>query len=260
VPEWEREPTLAEMRPDLEALEKAMALAHRDVTESPTVNMPAAVARDKSDASGVEEMPDITLDHAIEQEAPHESSDKPDPVEAAPAKETATVAPDADATEPGRRPRRSETVEEQLERISAQIAAADTITDIGDTLAERLFGDNVNVFAEQFAAEEAGHDEDEAELQTIEDATARPEDEAPVQSFATDTATGVPEAPQSKPSGLDTAAYERLKTVRALNANQRAAASRRDGDAKPASERDGNTDDDDGDEKGADSLGRLQRS
>ncbi|MBT8083354.1 MAG: AAA family ATPase, partial [Gammaproteobacteria bacterium] len=42
VPEWEREPTLAEMRPDLEALEKAMALAHRDVTESPTVNMPAA--------------------------------------------------------------------------------------------------------------------------------------------------------------------------------------------------------------------------
>ena len=260
VPEWEREPTLDELRPDLAALEKAMARAQGDVTELPTLNMPVENADDELEASSEDEIPDITLDHVIEREAARESRDEPAPVEAPPADDPEITAADADRPEPVRRPQESETVEEQLERISAQIAKADTITDIGDTLAERLFGDNVDMFAEQIAAEEARQAEDAAQAQPVEDVTAQPGDALPDQSFATDTATGVPAMPRSKPSGLDTAAYERLKTVRALNANQLAAATQPGDDAKPSTERSETTDGEDGDDKSGDLPGRLRQS
>ncbi len=36
IPDWDRDPTLAQLKPDLDALEKAMAFAHGDADDKPS--------------------------------------------------------------------------------------------------------------------------------------------------------------------------------------------------------------------------------
>jgi general secretion pathway protein A len=69
IPAWDRDPTLAELRPDLEALEHAMALAHGGEAEEPdpepepAVSAPAAPQPAEIQAPAV---PEITLDKQIQ--------------------------------------------------------------------------------------------------------------------------------------------------------------------------------------------------
>lgn len=63
VPEWERDPTLAELRPDLDALEHAMAVAHGTEPEADSVAEKAPGA-DVGEAD--EPVPAITLDREIQ--------------------------------------------------------------------------------------------------------------------------------------------------------------------------------------------------
>lgn len=60
VPEWERDPTLAELRPDLEALEKAMAVAQGIAPD------PAEPAEAEAPPEEPEVVPEITLDREIQ--------------------------------------------------------------------------------------------------------------------------------------------------------------------------------------------------
>ncbi len=64
VPAWERDPTLAELRPDLEALEHAMAVA-QGIEKDPDEQIPVARVADKP-ADQAEAVPEITLDREIQ--------------------------------------------------------------------------------------------------------------------------------------------------------------------------------------------------
>lgn len=68
IPAWDRDPTLAELRPDLEALEHAMALAHGGAAEDPgpepESEVPAPAA--PKDGAPAAPVPEITLDKQIQ--------------------------------------------------------------------------------------------------------------------------------------------------------------------------------------------------
>lgn len=71
IPAWDRDPTLAELRPDLEALERAMQVAQGNDDAPPSVEaevlaQAAAPAAAKQKEAAVEIIPEITLDKQIE--------------------------------------------------------------------------------------------------------------------------------------------------------------------------------------------------
>jgi type II secretory pathway predicted ATPase ExeA len=70
IPDWERDPTLAELRPDLEALERAMAVAHGSdsVPSVAAENLARTAQRVATPARKIvpEIIPEITLDKQIE--------------------------------------------------------------------------------------------------------------------------------------------------------------------------------------------------
>ena len=86
VPAWDRDPTIAELKPDLAALEQAMAFAQRDEPATADVK-PKPVAEPKAP----EEIPEITLDHAISQRIENNLIDEPGEI-SAPAPEKSPVA------------------------------------------------------------------------------------------------------------------------------------------------------------------------
>jgi general secretion pathway protein A len=69
IPAWDRDPTLAELRPDLEALEHAMALAHGGVADDPEPEPQAEFAATppaEPAPTHVPVVPEITLDKQIQ--------------------------------------------------------------------------------------------------------------------------------------------------------------------------------------------------
>ncbi|MDH4126980.1 MAG: hypothetical protein OEV69_15235, partial [Gammaproteobacteria bacterium] len=65
IPAWDRDPTLAELRPDLEALERAMAVAHGPEAVAAASKRRRPAASDSAD-DVVDVIPEITLDKQIE--------------------------------------------------------------------------------------------------------------------------------------------------------------------------------------------------
>ena len=233
VPAWDRDPTIAELRPDLDALEQAMALAQGDKP------LPTPVGSG-SDAPPVvieepEVIPEITLDHAISQRVESKLIDEPGEV-SAPATESAPDGGDLPAINLPKR--QTKKADAELESIAAELAKAKSLEDVDEKLAETLFGDELNFIAAQVLAnppqiESANDDLDAVAEEQVLSAQAGSGQAMPEQIVQGAIAAGraVPtgaddsyevtlEAPsQHNDGGLDLSASQRLKTVRALNAD-----------------------------------------
>ncbi|MDJ0748928.1 MAG: hypothetical protein QNJ11_05555 [Woeseiaceae bacterium] len=217
VPEWDRDPTLAELRPDLDALEKAMAYAHGESEDEEQVE----AAHDDDPELELEELPQITLDSAIEENIENTLIDEPDAGDV-----TSPVAP-ASAQEPGK----SRRADGEIEKIAAELARAKTIEDVGDTLAETLFGDEINMIAAQVIAAGPAESANDAGLFDTQRAQLAQAAGSPASAAGPDDSTNAREpilqdavevsleSPEIVSSGLDLSASQRLKTVRALNAD-----------------------------------------
>lgn len=171
-PDWERDPTLAELRPDFAALEQAMA-EFADGDEKAPAPAPAAPHAQKVSKVELRDptmpaLPEITLDSAIEEKIAEETAarDRADgprpgddvPIEAAiekPAGGTATKnpVPSKPAAQAENQPTAESTrADEELDRIAAGLARAKTIEDVDDKMAETLFGEEFSAIAAQIAA------------------------------------------------------------------------------------------------------------
>ncbi|MGI9236170.1 MAG: hypothetical protein ACR2QZ_02170, partial [Woeseiaceae bacterium] len=202
VEEWDREPTLAELKPDLEALEQAMAFAQGGSVKK-AEDAPADGGSLYDRVTLCEEMPEITLDKTIETGIEKiETGEADDSQSQTPLKKSAV----------------------ELDKIAAEIGMASTLEDFDDKMAETLFGTGISMIAAQLTIKQPTKEpaNDDIELSLDEPTPASP----PV-AKAPQTAPSVTAAPQevtlesagSVSSGaLLPTATQRLKTVRALNA------------------------------------------
>ena len=205
VPEWDRDPTFAQLKPDLEALEQAMAFAHGTPLE-PKPEVPAQPESLADSVGEKEELPEITLDKAIETGIQDDLIEEPS---------------DIQPPTPPKKP------DVELDRIAANIASAKTLDDIDDIMAETLFGTGISMIAAQITANPPSDESANDELQLAEEpppeAAPRPEEapavkqaksiDRPAEEISIETHSPVAN------SGMDLSASQRLKTVRALNAD-----------------------------------------
>ena len=216
VPDWDRDPTVAELKPDLAALEQAMAFAQGDEPE------PAAADDEPlpvPEPDIPEVIPEITLDHAISQRIGSNLIDEPGEVSApAPAMTpAAATAPANDSNIPSLDlpPKQDKKADAEIERIAAELAKAKSIEDVDDKLAETLFGDEINFIAAQVLANppsgEPANDPHEVVV-----ATGQPVARG---SAAADLDVTLEDPKKLDDGGTDLSASQRLKTVRALNSD-----------------------------------------
>ena len=130
IPAWDRDPTLAELKPDIEALEMAMAeFADKEPAPVPRQEddepLPEVELKDPTMPS----LPEITLDAAIEEKIRE--------AEEALEKHDATIAEEDEAAIGA--PERDTRADAELEKIAQGLARAKTIEDVDDRMAETLF-------------------------------------------------------------------------------------------------------------------------
>jgi type II secretory pathway predicted ATPase ExeA len=219
-PDWDREPTLAELRPDLEALERAMAVAQGRASSEPGEAVPVPVveepeAEEQDEPEGI---PEITLDASINRKVDREALESQTRQE-----EETGVVEEAEAvgTEEELDAHRQEQADTELEQIAVGLAKAKSIEDVDDKMAETLFGEELSVAAAEVArmvAEEAA----DSECPTIQ--TAANDDGAPneeefenVWGRTPDKEISIESQFESQAAGIDVSASQRLATVRALN-------------------------------------------
>ena len=234
LPDWDRDPTLAELRPDIEALEQAMAVAGKpelsvqDADSAVPASTGTAPSEPADDA--IDDIPEITLDASIRQTIDAAEESRRSQGESG---ETATeaAADPADAADAGDD---AAAPDEELRRIASELAKARSIEDVDDKLAETLFGEDLNLIAAEVTTNPPANDElelaaampaaipaetkaenDEAATdmeQEFEQLWGKPTEEVSIDS--SDTPAG---------GGLDLSASQRLATVRALNSGGTAA-------------------------------------
>ena len=219
VPEWERDPTIAELRPDLDALEKAMAFAQGPSADAPEAEAPVAVEPQKPvvEPAAPDEIPEITLDDAIQSRIENELIDEPGQISPNAPEAGAESTADGGIPEVKIAPRKAKKADAELERIAAELAKAKTIEEVDDKLAETLFGEEINLIAAQVIASPppSGESANDDELALFDTAAAQSAQAAG--SPALEVSLETPE--RGDESGLDIGASQRLKTVRALNAD-----------------------------------------
>ncbi len=229
IPAWDRDPTIAELRPDLEALEQAMAFTRTDDKDPQ-----ATRAAEPSDSSPkpMDSIPEITLDHAISQRIERTLIDEPGEVnlpqesesfqdETKPELPTLNIA----ANKPGK----SDT---EIQKIAEELSRATSLEDVDDRMAETLFGDEFSLAASQFMKKTVLPEPANEDLETIDKNAKTPSasDEPQVATavsavedtvFANEMDVEVTLESGHQPSrgGMDLSASQRLKTVRALNAD-----------------------------------------
>jgi len=200
VAECDRDPTLAELKPDLDALEKAMAMAHGQPVDAagPDANAPEKL----SDTVGEkEQMPEITLDKSIDTGVRNSLKDN------------ANTAPSPDAA---KKP------DVDLGRIAAELSKTKTLEEMDDKMAETLFGSEISMICAEITAdmpqEDSANDATQLELEepvTVAVGTEQPA-EGPTTSAISEEVSLETLTPMSA-TGIDLNASQRLKTVRALN-------------------------------------------
>jgi type II secretory pathway predicted ATPase ExeA len=226
IPEWDRDPTLAELRPDLDALEKAMDLVRK---ESDDGNMPdpddMPVLQPEPAPKNEEEIPEITLDHAINERVEDNLIDEPDSVSPSTTQAGSAEPKAVETPELRTPPRDDKKADAELERIASELARAKTLEDVDDKLAETLFGEELSLAAAQVAAlVEAEQSANDGELDLVDT------DEKPLaQAVGSAVSDGIAHdqpgaeidlgAATGSHAGLDLSASQRLNTVRALRAN-----------------------------------------
>lgn len=209
VPDWDRDPTMAEFKIDMAELEKAMAFDQDgDAKAEPQPEVAAAVEPKVTSTNETPEMPQITLDHAINQRLENNLIDEPGEISAPTASGEKTDLPAINIPK-----RQNKKADAELERISVELAKAKSIEDVDDKAAETLFGDEINFLAAQVLANPPSIDP------ANEDHT--------VVAVGEQVPNGTPseievtlETPKTiESNGMDLSASQRLKTVRALNAD-----------------------------------------
>ena len=207
---------MAELKPDLDALEQAMAVAQgSDPEPSEAENQ----VRQEKVPDEPEVIPEITLDHAISQRISDNLIDEPGEV-SPPAADTpaapATVAKTPAVKPP---PRTNTKADAELEKIAAELAKAKCIEDVDDRMAETLFGEELNLIAEQFMANppsaEPANDDSDVVVATEQPATS--ENVAASGQATAKVAVTVDAQTKVKDTSM-TSASQRIRTVKALNA------------------------------------------
>lgn len=230
TPDWDRDPTLAELRPDLDALERAMAVAHGRDPDAPDEPAPPPMpAQKKEPKEEVEDIPEITLDASINRKVDLAALERKKRLE----KEGRVDDEDdseekaAEVTEQERA--RQEKSAAELEKIAEGLARAKTIEDVDDKMAETLFGEELSVaaaavaarVAEEAAAAAAAASEPPAEKAAHAAAPApKTEMEQEFENVWGETPgveVSLDSSLEDQQGGLDLSASQRLATVRALN-------------------------------------------
>ena len=208
VPAWERDPTIAELCPDLDALEAAMASDRQDEDDVPAPGSEVAAPAAKS-AEASEEIPEITLDNAIRERITNNLIDEPDGV----SRNESEVNASSDDNLPELKLPASggKNADAELDKIASELARAKTIDDVDDRMAETLFGEELNLIAFQFAANAPDHVSANDEVQV---ATGTPGNVATADGGGLDIALETKPAPGT--SGMDLSASQRLMTVRSF--------------------------------------------
>ena len=216
---------MAELRPDLDALEKAMAFAHSEEDDdAPPVLQPEPEPEPEPSPPTIEDIPEITLDNAIKERIDNRLIDEPGSV--SPGDEPPVAASSGDLPEVRVPAGNSKKADQELERIAAELAKAKTIEDVDDRLAETLFGEELNLVAARVVAngpdtESANGGElslfDTGAAQLAQAAGTPVVDGAPVEDPGLEVSLESPD--HVSEAGLDLSASQRLKTVRALNAD-----------------------------------------
>ncbi|MEO1247998.1 MAG: AAA family ATPase [Pseudomonadota bacterium] len=238
LPAWDRDPTLAELTPDLDALENAMATARGAAPKTP---LPAKPADKDKEPDGI---PTITLDDSIRRkidisEQTEQAPAAPGLTEAESATSEASPMIDTVAEDLSGKPGRADA---ELERIANELSKAKTLEDVDDKLAETLFGEEFTMLAAEVVAN-APPEEPANEAS----ANQAPEPDAPVELSLAETSAGMTppdvganaaDEPNLESEfketwgdnslevsietdtggGMDLSASQRLATVRALNA------------------------------------------
>ena len=204
-----------------------MAIAHGDDDDEPLpVLDDVAEATDviASVEPEVEEMPEITLDNAIQERIEDNLIDEPGEI-SAPAKEAAGAASNKKAgMQVSLPPKKAKKADAELERIASELAKAKTIDDVDDKMAETLFGEELNFVASQVVASGASGEPandaalfDTAAAQLAQAAGSPVVEGAPVEPQEPELEVALETRDTSGEAGIDLSASQRLKTVRALN-------------------------------------------
>ena len=252
-PEWERDPTLAQLRPDIEALEQALAdFEEPEEEEAEDESLPEIAVKLKDPT--LPGVPEITLDTAIENKVSRaqqkiaagenlantaEGSENPAAHEA----ELETTPQPTTLDLPGERSSdEQEKADQQLEKIAADLARAKTLEDVDEQAAETLFGEEFSMLAAQVAANAPDvTDQNETTAEPMP-AVAASNDNVAATATAEPLTLEEPQTPleqefkevygedalevsiETTTGGLDLSASQRLATVRALNADKAPAA------------------------------------
>jgi hypothetical protein len=225
VPEWEQDPTLAELVPDLDALEKAMSAAHGEADDgaAPVAEeMPVLHPEPEPEGVAHEEIPEITLDNAIEAGISNHLIDEPGAISASADGYGASANADKSIPDVKLPPRKAKQADAELERIASELARAKTLEDVDDKLAETLFGEEISLAAAAVAArvqaEQSANDEELSLFDTNAAQMAQAVG-SPVVDGATEDSHEVELAtePGYALGGPDLSASQRLNTVRSLN-------------------------------------------
>jgi type II secretory pathway predicted ATPase ExeA len=232
VPEWDRDPTMAELKPDLDALEQAMAFAQGGSTE------PAAESEEplpEPEPEVPEVMPEITLDNAISERIENELTDKAAEASPPASEDAGTDASNTETPAAAAPQQQNKQSDAELQQMAVELSKAKSIEDIDDKLAETLFGEELNSIAAQFAVipQTAEPANDSSEIvadvavdKPVQEPAKKPVNEVPavaphVSQSNEKPATGAPKKVDN--SGKPMSTSQRLRTVRALNADSKPA-------------------------------------
>jgi len=238
TPDWDRDPTLAELRPDLDALERAMAVAHGRDPDAGDEAKPAAAPSPKTPPKDeIEDIPEITLDDSINRKVDMAALERKKRLEkeGRVEDENQTEEKKAEVTEEERAHQEKSAAE--LEKIAEGLARAKTIEDVDDKMAETLFGEELSVaaaavaarVAEEAAAAAAAASEPTTEGDSVSSArTPSTEMEKEFENVWGETPgieVSIDSDLEDQKGGLDLSASQRLATVRALNTGKPGTAS-----------------------------------
>lgn len=227
IPDWDRDPTFAELRPDLDALERAMAAAQGpdpDTSVAAEVLAQAPQAKPGAEEDTPKLALEITLDKQIQAKIAEAAEalkqtqidatselrdDSADPVADDPDGATGkTARPEASSSIPVQASKDAKKADQELEKIASDLARAKTIEDVDDFMAETLFGEEFSMLAAQVAANSPMQFETEVAKGTID---GEEEDEAVPLTLEVEE----PLEPQAET--MDTSASQRLQVLRDLN-------------------------------------------
>ena len=198
----------------------AVAAGDADDGELPVLEDVAEPEITKPAEPEPEEIPEITLDSAIQQRIDNNLIDEPGSVSAEPSGVAATSGKSNDTPSIKLPPRQAKKADAELERIASELAKAKTIEDVDDKLAETLFGEELNFVAAQVVAngaEESSANDEAAELFDTSTAQMAQAAGTPVAPGTSDVEVALETKDAGAESGVDLEASQRLKAVRALN-------------------------------------------